>query len=43
MGAATARLFVAEGADVLLTDVIDDEGEALAEELGVHAAYCTSM
>src|SRR5882757_5619395 len=40
MGAATARLFVAEGADVLLTDVMDDEGEALAEELGEHAAYC---
>jgi 3alpha(or 20beta)-hydroxysteroid dehydrogenase len=40
MGEATARLFIAEGAEVLLTDVIDDEGEALAEELGEHAAYC---
>ena len=40
MGAATAQLFVAEGASVLLTDVIDDEGEALAQELGERAAYC---
>jgi len=37
MGAATARLFVAEGARVLLTDVLDAQGEALALELG-HAA-----
>jgi 3alpha(or 20beta)-hydroxysteroid dehydrogenase len=40
MGAATARLFVDEGAAVLLTDVVDDEGEALAQELGERAAYC---
>lgn len=40
MGAATARLFVAEGASVLLSDVVDDEGEALAQELGERAAYC---
>ncbi|HWF53287.1 MAG TPA: glucose 1-dehydrogenase [Solirubrobacteraceae bacterium] len=39
MGAATARLFVAEGARVLLTDVVDDEGLALAAELGDRAAY----
>jgi 3alpha(or 20beta)-hydroxysteroid dehydrogenase len=40
MGAATARLFVAEDASVLLTDVVDDEGNALAQELGERAAYC---
>lgn len=33
IGAATAKLLAAEGANVLLTDVIDDEGEALAEEI----------
>jgi 3alpha(or 20beta)-hydroxysteroid dehydrogenase len=38
-GAAEARLFVAEGAKVLVTDVLDDEGEALAEELGGAARY----
>lgn len=40
MGAATARVFVDQGARVLLTDVIDDEGETLAQELGERAAYC---
>src|ERR1700720_2636345 len=40
MGAATARLFVDEGASVLLTDMVDDEGDALAQELGERAAYC---
>jgi 3alpha(or 20beta)-hydroxysteroid dehydrogenase len=39
MGAATARLFVAEGARVVLTDVQDDEGEALARELGADALF----
>ncbi|MHB8690502.1 MAG: glucose 1-dehydrogenase [Solirubrobacteraceae bacterium] len=39
MGAATARLFVAEGAKVMVADVVDDEGEALARELGADAAY----
>ncbi|MGO4201729.1 glucose 1-dehydrogenase [Rhodococcus sp. TAF43] len=34
MGAATARLFVAEGARVALGDVLEDKGRALAEELG---------
>jgi 3alpha(or 20beta)-hydroxysteroid dehydrogenase len=38
-GAAEARLFVAEGAKVLLADVLDDEGEAVAAELGDAAAY----
>jgi 3alpha(or 20beta)-hydroxysteroid dehydrogenase len=38
-GAAEARLFVAEGARVLLGDVLDDEGAAVAEELGDAAVY----
>ena len=38
-GAAEARRFVEEGAQVLLTDVLDDDGEAVAKELGDHAAY----
>ena len=33
-GAAAARAFVAEGATVVLADVLDDEGKALADELG---------
>ncbi|GAA2588343.1 glucose 1-dehydrogenase [Dactylosporangium fulvum] len=39
IGAATARLFVAEGASVVIADVLRDEGVALAEELGPAAAY----
>jgi 3alpha(or 20beta)-hydroxysteroid dehydrogenase len=38
-GAAEARLFVQEGAKVLLTDVLDEAGEALARELGPAARY----
>jgi 3alpha(or 20beta)-hydroxysteroid dehydrogenase len=37
-GAAAARRFVAEGARVMLTDVLDDQGKELAAELG--AEYC---
>ncbi|MGE0621944.1 MAG: SDR family NAD(P)-dependent oxidoreductase [Pseudomonadales bacterium] len=33
-GAAEARLFAAEGGTVWLTDVLDREGEAVAEEVG---------
>jgi 3alpha(or 20beta)-hydroxysteroid dehydrogenase len=33
-GAAAARRFVAEGAQVIVTDVLDDEGKCLADELG---------
>ena len=32
MGAATSRLFVAEGAKVAITDVLEEEGRALARE-----------
>jgi len=33
-GAAEARLFAAEGAQVWLTDVLDAEGQSLAAEVG---------
>ena len=38
-GAVTARLFVAEGARVVITDVLDDEGAQRAEELGADGVY----
>jgi len=34
IGAETARLLVKEGAEVILTDIRDDEGQALADTLG---------
>ncbi|MFC8043596.1 glucose 1-dehydrogenase [Nocardia sp. NPDC057353] len=39
MGAAHARLLVAEGAQVVIGDILDDEGKALAEEIGPNARY----
>lgn len=39
MGAAMARLFVAEGARVVLTDVLDAPGEEVARELGAGARW----
>lgn len=39
MGAAHARLLVSEGARVVIGDILDDEGLALAEELGSAARY----
>lgn len=39
MGAAHARLLVAEGAKVVIGDILDDEGRALVDELGDSAAY----
>lgn len=39
MGASHVRGFVAEGASVVVADVLDDEGNALAEELGDHAHF----
>lgn len=39
MGAAHARALVAEDARVVLGDILDKEGAALAEELGDNAAY----
>src|SRR3954447_7574238 len=38
-GEAEARLFVDEGAKVVIADVLDDQGEALAKELGDAARY----
>jgi len=38
-GAAIARRLVADGAKVLLVDLLDDPGQALARELGPSAAY----
>jgi 3alpha(or 20beta)-hydroxysteroid dehydrogenase len=39
MGEATCRLFVAEGAKVVIADVLDAAGEALARELGDAAHF----
>lgn len=39
IGAAVARLFAAEGAGVVVADVLDAEGEKLATELGGPARY----
>jgi 3alpha(or 20beta)-hydroxysteroid dehydrogenase len=39
MGAADARLLVAEGARVVIGDLLDEEGTTLAKELGDAAAY----
>ncbi|GAA3512713.1 glucose 1-dehydrogenase [Aeromicrobium panaciterrae] len=39
IGGASARLLVAEGAKVVIGDLLDEEGEALAAELGDAARY----
>lgn len=39
IGEGIVRRFVAEGAQVMITDVLDDLGEALAAELGDRVAY----
>jgi 3alpha(or 20beta)-hydroxysteroid dehydrogenase len=39
MGAATCRLFVAEGARVVIADVLEEEGQVLARELGDAARF----
>ncbi|MDF9813745.1 glucose 1-dehydrogenase [Streptomyces sp. SPB162] len=38
-GEQEARLFAAEGANVVLADVLDEQGEALAKEIGDSARY----
>jgi len=38
-GAAEARLFASEGARVVVTDVLDDQGELIAKDLGDRAIY----
>jgi len=39
MGAADARMLVAEGAKVVIADILDEPGQALADELGDAARY----
>jgi 3alpha(or 20beta)-hydroxysteroid dehydrogenase len=39
IGEADARLFVAEGAKVVMGDVLDEDGERVAAELGEAASY----
>lgn len=39
MGAVTAQLFIDHGAKVILADILDDAGEALAASLGSNARY----
>src|ERR1700737_2878552 len=39
MGAAHARMLVREGAKVVIGDILDEEGKALADEIGDAARY----
>jgi 3(or 17)beta-hydroxysteroid dehydrogenase len=39
IGAETARLFINEGARVIVTDILDEEGRAFVESLGDQAEY----
>jgi 3alpha(or 20beta)-hydroxysteroid dehydrogenase len=39
MGANHARGFVAEGANVVIADILEQEGRTLAQELGDHAIF----
>jgi len=39
MGAAHAKLFVSEGAEVVITDIKEAEGEALAKSLGENTLF----
>jgi 3alpha(or 20beta)-hydroxysteroid dehydrogenase len=39
IGAATARRFVAEGARVIIGDILEGDGKALADELGENARF----
>lgn len=39
MGASHARLLVTEGAKVVIGDILDDKGKALADDLGAAARY----
>jgi 3alpha(or 20beta)-hydroxysteroid dehydrogenase len=39
MGAANAKLFIEEGAKVVITDILYAEGEKLAKELGPHCLF----
>lgn len=39
MGAATAKRFIEEGANVVITDILEEEGRATADALGDKAIY----
>ncbi|MBV8221130.1 MAG: glucose 1-dehydrogenase, partial [Solirubrobacterales bacterium] len=39
IGAAIAQAMAAEGANVVIGDLLDEEGQALAEKIGLSAAY----
>ena len=39
LGEADARLFIAEGATVIITDIDDEAGQKVATELGPNAEY----
>ncbi|MGA9675238.1 MAG: SDR family NAD(P)-dependent oxidoreductase, partial [Mycobacterium sp.] len=39
MGASHVRAMVAEGAKVVFGDILDDEGEVVAKEVGDSARY----
>ena len=43
IGAESARRFVEEGAKVLIADMQDEKGQAMAEELGDSAAFLLSL
>ena len=42
IGAETARLFIEEGAQVVISGRSEEKGSELAEELGENAYYCLS-
>lgn len=39
MGASHARAFAAEGAKVIITDILEEKGQALAKEIGDNAIF----
>ncbi len=43
MGASHAKLFIKEGAKVVITDVKEDKGTELAKELGDNAMFVKQM
>ncbi|MSO60207.1 MAG: SDR family NAD(P)-dependent oxidoreductase, partial [Ilumatobacteraceae bacterium] len=43
MGAAEAALFVSEGAKVVITDVLDEDGKLKAKEISPDGSTCVFM